>query len=306
VSAGRLRRRCAHAQLWLYPTGWRRRYGEEVGGLIDDDPPTARGLLSLLAGAADAHLRPRETWLCGVHAETRVRLSVQALFYCWIALSVAGIAYWKETEEAAFAAAARHHPVLAVAADAILAGALLGAVAIAIGGLPLLWEALRTALRGRDRRLVGALALAPAALTAFALVTAALVLAVSSTEVSSAATAVKLAVLVPWWTAGLACALCCALAPRLVLARARPSARSLRRAATAGRLLVGAMVLVSAGLLVYDVALVALAPHLAGESGGPIWPSTGLTLAAFAAVAAISTGLGLLAGTRASRAARGA
>ena len=44
--------------LRLYPTPWRRRYGDEVAGLLVERPPGIRDRLDLLGGALDAHLHP--------------------------------------------------------------------------------------------------------------------------------------------------------------------------------------------------------------------------------------------------------
>lgn len=285
--------------LALYPEAWRARYREEVLALMDDDPPTPGGLASLLLGAADAHLRPRSTWLSSSPPQTRMRLSVGAMFACWIALSLAGAAFAKETEGPAFALAGGQHLLLALSRWAIILGAAAGACAIAVGGLPLLAQALVAARRERDLRQAGLLALAPGALSAFAVLTLAIA---ARARVHPAAVTAGPAILGPWLAAGLACAVLCALAPRLVMRRARPCTRALRRACLAGWALVAAMALVSAGLACYDLALLTLAPGLAAQSGP--WPSTGLVLALAAALAGLSSVLALLSAGRAHSAAR--
>jgi hypothetical protein len=108
--------------------------------------------------------------------------------------------------------------------------------------------------------------------------------------------------IVPWWVGGLACAVSCAIAPRLVLRRVSLGVRSLERAALAGLLLAAAMVLIALALVAYDVALVLQAPALSGQSSGPLWASTGVTLAAGALVATLTTALGVLSAARAARA----
>jgi hypothetical protein len=167
-----------------------------------------------------------------------------------------------------------------------------------LGGLPLIAQALVAARS--DRRLAAGLALPVVALAAFAALTAAL-LALAPAEASLA---VKLALLVPWWTSGALCALAIGWAPRIVLARFEPSPRALRRAALAGPALVLAMAVVSGGIAVYALTLGVVAPDLAAESGGPIFPATVLTLAAGAFVAAAASVLATVAGTRALRATR--
>jgi len=45
--------------LWLYPAAWRQRYREELTALLGAHPDGVRTVLSLIVGAADAHLHPR-------------------------------------------------------------------------------------------------------------------------------------------------------------------------------------------------------------------------------------------------------
>ncbi len=166
-----MRARTASLLLALYPESWRERYGEEMRALVEDDPPGAAGLASLITGAARAHLRPRRAWREGMTAASAMRLSVGALFACWILVSVAGACFAKETEHRD--AFEHMHPLLSAARHLITLGAVIGALAVAVGGLPLLSHALVTALRGRDRRvrlLLASPALAGAALVALAAV----------------------------------------------------------------------------------------------------------------------------------------
>ena len=71
--------------------------------LLADDPPGTRGLLSLVRGALAAHARPG-AWAARRPAADRIRVSIGGLFACWIAVSLAGASFQKETEEPAFAA----------------------------------------------------------------------------------------------------------------------------------------------------------------------------------------------------------
>ncbi len=285
----------------LYPQAWRRRYGEEMRALLEDDPPGARGLASLLLGAADAHLRPRSSWSAKTSPLERIRLSISGMFCCWIALAVVGAGFQKETEDPAFFAAGHAHPLLAMAHDAVVTGAALGALAIAAGGLPLLWQALGQARARRERRLIGLLVLPLAAIGAFAGLTW-LLLALAPASSAPAGAAPDLGLIVPWWIGGLACAISCAVAPRLVLRRVSLGMRSLERAALAGLLLAAAMILITLALVAYDLALVLQAPALSAQSGGPISASTGAILAAGALIATLTTALAVLSAARAVRA----
>ncbi len=291
----------ARALLRLYPLAWRRRYGEEMAALLEDDPPSVAGLATLVTGALRAHARPGP-WRAEVDAPERMRLSVWAVFCCWIGLSVAGAAFQKETEEQPFSLAGAHHGALGIAKGTVIAGAALGAAAIAVGGLPLLWQALRRARSGGLAVRLG-LALPLAGLMLFAAVTR-VVLVLAPATLEGTSTGLRLALVVPWWAAGAAFALSCVLAPRIVLARLEVSPRSLRRASYAGLVLLVAMALVTAGLAVYGLGLVRLEPSLSAQRGGPLWPSTGLVLAAGAVLAAACTALAAVSATRAFAAAR--
>ena len=91
-----MRLRLARAALGLYPLAWRRRYGKELVGLIEETPPSLRGSLDLLRGAADAHLHP-----AGLQATAadRMRNTVAATLCCWIAFVLAGCGFAKLTED---------------------------------------------------------------------------------------------------------------------------------------------------------------------------------------------------------------
>jgi hypothetical protein len=282
----------------LYPQPWRKRYASEMGALLEDDPPSPRGLLSLLGGALDAHLRPQAGWREALPPLVRVRLSLSGLFGCWIALSVLGMAFRKETEDDGFASAAAHHPLLAIAEGAVLAGALSGALTLALGGLPLVWLAVRQAALRRDRRLALLLASPLLAILGYAALTL-LIVRLAPARHDHFAAGFVLSIMLPWLLAGLACASALAYAPRAVLARLSPSPTALRRAARATPALAAAIVLVACGLALYAAALALQAPSLAGVSSGPVGASTGLMLAGEALLAVCVGGPALVCAARA-------
>ncbi len=295
--------RIAGLLLGLYPQPWRERYRSEVTALIEDDPPRAGGLASLLLGAADAHLRPTRALRGQVSPVTRMRLSLTGLFCCWILLCLSGIGFQKDTEEASFAAAGARHPLLGIAHGAVLAGALLGAGAIAVGGLPLVWHALRQLRLRRDRRLALALLAPGFAVLAFGALTWLLVTIAPARAGHEFPASFMLLFQAPWRLAGWACAAVCALAPRTVLARIEPAPGALRRASFAGGLLVVAMAVVASALMLYAIALPLQAGALAAESTAPFGASTGSMLAVGAASACAASLLALVAARRALMAA---
>jgi hypothetical protein len=297
-----LRVRAGALLVRFYPTAWRTRYGAEMLALIEDDPPSPRGLASLLTGAVDAHLHPQEAWRTSVSPAVRMRLSICAAFCCWIVMSLMGAGFQQETEDGSFSLAAESHPLLAIARAAIMAGAALGALSIAIGGLPLVWQALRAAYHRRDRKLAALLALPAVALVCFRGLMGLLVILAPAREGHFPLRFVLTAG-VPWILGGILWASACSLAPRWVLARADPPAGALRLAARTSIALALAMAAVTAGLLTYASTLVLQAPGLAAQSSGPVGASTGAMLGTQAFLAALAGSLGLLGALRARRAA---
>jgi hypothetical protein len=288
----------------LYPEAWRERYGEEMLALVADDPPGPRGLASLVRGALCAHLRPPAS--LRPPRTVRMRLSIAALFGCWLGISLAGLAFQKVIENVPFntpfTGASQRHELIALGHAAVLAGALLGAAAVAVGGLPLLWLALRRAALPGQWRLRGLLAVPP--LCALALVAvSALVLALAPARDGGFPSGWVIAAGVPMTLGAASCALVCSLVPRAVLHRIDPPPAALRRASLAGVVLGFAMFLVAAGLGVYVLALWRQAPALSAQITGPFGASTGATLAAVCAAAVVLTAFGTLAAVRGARAA---
>jgi hypothetical protein len=229
-----------------------------------------------------------------------MRLSIGALFACWIAISLAGSAFAKETEH--YDAVEHMHPILTGARDAITAGALLGAAAIALGGLPLVWHALATAARGRDRRLA-ALMLSPAAAAALIAVCATVLLRIAPARGARFPASFVLEILLPLAALALCVALASALAPKAVMRRARPPAQLLRLAAWSGQALTVAMALVTGGLLVYVPAMWAAPGGIGAAPSGPFGASARITLCVALAGAVATCGPALVAAGRARRAA---
>jgi hypothetical protein len=300
------RRARIRAGMWLlalYPEAWRERYRAEVAALLEDDPPAARGLASLVTGAAGAHMRPRRSWRTALDPRAGMRTSITGLLCCWIALSLCGISFQKDTEDSPFVSAASAHPLLRLAHTAVEAGALLGALAIAVGGLPLLWEALLHAWRRRDVRfglLIASPLMAAALLAGFTVLLGAL----APARGDGFPARFVLEILLPWTLGIYACALVAALTPRAVLRRIDPSERALRRACDAGAVLALAMCLVAGGMLLYAPALWLTSPRLTGTATGPYGAGVGAMLAIQAATALAFTCLGALAASRARRWAR--
>lgn len=282
----------------FYPEPWRERYGEEMRALIEDDPPCARGLASLLAGAARAHVRPQRCRRGDIPAATAMRLSVGALFACWMLVSLAGSAFAKLSEHMDYVERAR--PLLHVGRDLIVAGATLGALAVAAGGLPLVWHALREAARRRDRRLALLLA-TPAIAGGVLLAVSAVLVGIAPSRHNGFGAGFVLALPLPVTLGVLACALTGALAPKAVMRHSQPPASLLRLASWAGQVLALAIALVAAGLALYVAKMWSAGSGM--EASGPLGLSTRLTLVPALAGAVISVVPAAIAAGRARRAA---
>jgi hypothetical protein len=130
--------------LALYPETWRRRYGDELAALLEDDPPGVRGVFDLVRGALTAHLRP----LPGSTPDERARTVILGPLACFICFCFVGGTFAKATEDPPFQDAGRLHPVVGAARLAVEVAALGAAACVMVALAPLAWRAVRTA---RDR-----------------------------------------------------------------------------------------------------------------------------------------------------------
>jgi hypothetical protein len=290
------------ALLRLYPEPWRMRYRDEMTALLEDDPPGTWSLATLVLGAARAHLRPEPALRASAGRETLMRLAVSGMFAAWIAISLAGIGFQKDTEGPSFVQAAARHPLLGLGYDLVVAGACVGAISVTLGGLPLLWQALIAVKARRDSRLT--LLIALPAIAAATLVAVTLMLAAfAPSRHGGFPAAFVLEILTPWTIAIYISALVCALVPGAVLRRIDPSPRALRRACLAGLALAAAMGLVASGIVLYTVSLWVTAPQLVTQQTGPYGAGTGLMLILQAGSAALLALAGSSAASRGRRAA---
>ncbi len=283
----------ARILIWLYPLGWRRRYGEEMAALLQDTGVGARTAIDLLLGAARAHVRPRSSWSALVSPLERMRETIGVVALCWGGLCLAGAGFAKATEDPPFSAAATAHPLLG-ALRAMAGGlAVASAVVVAAAGLPLLAWVAHAAWRERRRDLARWLLLPPAALVALAVFTAALAIAGGGHVV----------VVALWMVVALSTATICAWAPRAVLRRVKAPAGLLRLGARAGVAVAVLMGAITLTLIAYAVALAITSPEAAALSNGPGGvTTTGEAIAVQAAVAAVATALAAVSAARGARA----
>jgi hypothetical protein len=134
--------RLARVALGLYPLAYRRRYGQEMGALLEDSPVTPAVIVDLLRGAARAHLRPEPAVATEVGPDERLRLGLGSVLLCWVLFAIAGLALYKTTENGA-SEAGGEPGLLEVLHLCIEVLAALGSVAVVVGAAPLVIIALR-------------------------------------------------------------------------------------------------------------------------------------------------------------------
>jgi hypothetical protein len=250
----------ARQALRLYPLAHRRRYGEEMRALLEDQPARAGTVFDLLRGAVRAHLRPADAPAGVIDATDRVRASTSGVLLCWVFFAAAGFGYAKTTEDQPFSVAGHAHPLLRDAHLAVQAVALIASAAVVLGALPLILSAFGRARRDPSFRRAVAAPFLP--VLVFGALTAVVVLLAHNHTGGSVAALI-------WGIAGLACGVWCALACRDALFATPAPAAQLRVALVAGTVVTAAMVVIAAATAVYAILLSADVSPIAAEPNGP-------------------------------------
>lgn len=154
------------ALLALCPRGFRRAYADEMAQVFSAlllDAWRAEGVRGvtrqwapaigdLARGAMAAHAddigltieAARRSWFM-----SRMRSSAIVMFCAYILLVLTGIGYQKLTEDIIKTSLPATYPGVALAQDAVIAGAVLGLLAVVVGGVPIAWASIRQALAAR-------------------------------------------------------------------------------------------------------------------------------------------------------------
>jgi hypothetical protein len=253
--------------LTLYPLAFRRRYGLEMRGLLEETPIQAMTLFDLLRGALAAHLKPPAGIDSALDAGDRLRASMSGVLACWVAFAAAGFGFYKTTEDDPFEAAGNAHPLLGGAHLAIQALAVVASIAVLAGALPLILTAIGRARRHHHLRVL--VSIPVIAVIVFAALTAGFVLLAHSQR-SHHATSAGRAAFVAWTLAGLGCGAICVVSSRRALF-AVPVRRIWLLTALAGATLVTtAMVAMAVATAIYTITLPLDASTLAGMPNGPL------------------------------------
>lgn len=156
--------------LYCYPRAWRARYGEELLAMLEERPMTPADVLGTIGGALDAHLHPQFGTSGMVDADKlahlvrSLRLSLLSLFCAYISFIIAGLAFWKLTEDRAFMLAASTHKLVGGAFTLVQFGSLVALGAILLGGFPILCAVVKDAV---SRKRFGSLLLLSVPILAF-------------------------------------------------------------------------------------------------------------------------------------------
>jgi hypothetical protein len=140
------------ALVGLYPREWRRRYGDELVELLAMTSLTIPTVIDTLRGAVDAHLHLDQVLGSPRSAEMRTRSACSAMMVGWVMLGLAASGVAKSTEGAAFEAAARTHPLIALSRLLAIAAFGITTAALAAAGAGVVGVAARQFSRQRDRR----------------------------------------------------------------------------------------------------------------------------------------------------------
>jgi hypothetical protein len=153
--------------LRLYPRAWRERYADEVALVLAAHRVTYWTALDVLLGALDAHLHPdllpgRLTSMAYRMRNSEITTFAAFVLFClaWLPLGLAldPLPSWQME--------AAGHPALLVALDVLGAAYLVAALAVLVGGVPLLFSTLAQSIAARRWRQLALVAIPILAATA--------------------------------------------------------------------------------------------------------------------------------------------
>ncbi|GER89504.1 hypothetical protein KDW_36660 [Dictyobacter vulcani] len=148
--------------LCLYPRVWRARYEDEFLVVLSSRPLSLREGIDIIRGAFDAHLHPCFGTIEMPSPEKMRRMyvllrsSLLTIFCAYVAFILAGLSFQKMTEAAAFQEVARTQDMVGLTFSLVVIGAVVALLAVLVGGVPILFAAIKFALvRRRAGPLIG-------------------------------------------------------------------------------------------------------------------------------------------------------
>jgi hypothetical protein len=285
------------ALLELYPRAYRRRYGEELRAVIEQQPVTIATLFDLMLGALDAHFAPG-----GLVASppSRIRGAISASLTLWLAVIAVGAGFAKATEDVPFRTAEAAHPLLGGARIAVVVLAVIAAAIVVITGAPIALSILRQAWRERSPSLRRAVLIPLLGIALFALATGGLVLVAHHVHGNGSVLG-HVAFLI-WIGFAVVIAGACALGARVAIERARLHLAALGLAACGTWLLARVIAGLTVAMALYVVLLAVYAGNLQRLSNGPVDLPTDVVLVGQVVAMVVISGLALLTARRGLRA----
>jgi hypothetical protein len=279
----------------LYPRAWRERYEEEFVAMLEQGPVTIKDLFDVVFGAVDAWLRPQVVYEGRLVMVSRMRGSVLAVLWAWVGLVVAGVGFRKMTEYDDFVRAARDSALVGVAFDTVVVGAVVALAAVAVGGAPVAFAALRKALaeRRKDVLLLCMPLIFGAGFVGYILVLMKVIYpALGRVAVHGT---VNVALFLSLVGAFSLAALASAWAVTAAVGRVEVGGCTLRFALYPAAVAAAGMAVVLVGTTVWGVTLRATAPTLFSGDDGILATPTYVTWLAIVAVMAVSTAVAVVA-----------
>ena len=286
--------RVAQLILHCYPRLWRDRYEGEMHEVLQHLPITLWTLFDLLLGALDARLHPDLLPERITTMTTRLRNSEILIFCAFIVYTLAWVAIRSVRDPLPpWEAAIQAHPALLTSLTIIDGFGLLALVALLLGGIPLLYVALRNALRDRTWRSFALFAVPFVSVGTFVVYTL-LILGPSKQHVGNNPNA-PLTVLAAFLQLGLfalflAVVIASTWAIALLVRRSRFSERLLRIVFILATIMTVSIVLGLVASIVLTWLAVTLAPDVAGTPGNMEVMVLVMAIAAILAVIALIRG----------------
>jgi hypothetical protein len=131
--------------LRLYPAQWRNRYGAEFAALLEDHPFSLRTLFNVLSLALEAHVDALGS------TEQRGGALAGRMWCAWMLAVAGGIALYGVVDDSPLVSAMHGNLFLRICWQGLEAGSLIAAGALALGGIPLVWSAIRYAAKVHRR-----------------------------------------------------------------------------------------------------------------------------------------------------------
>lgn len=150
--------RTAARLLRLYPAQWRNRYGVEFSALLEDHAFSLRTLFNVVSLALEAHMDAPASQNSG-SSDHRGGALAGRMWCAWMLAVAAGLALYGVVDDSPFVNAMRGDLFFRMCWQGLEIGSLIAAAALALGGIPLVWSALRYAVQLHRRDILIRLAL---------------------------------------------------------------------------------------------------------------------------------------------------